>query len=221
MAGSQKSWDLSLNVFACPNLHASPFANMDNWLTLHDVSLVCQCEYVTVKYWYIHIKEQKHYLWVSGRTSIFTSGSNDSPLKLSTTQVQSVPRPIDCTGDLGETVKDFKLVLVWVEDHFRITSPVMPITAFVCVGLISRHLMFYHIWKWTLIKHLKFLGCLDENCKQGYPIWSDRGDLISFSVNRSTFSDWKQNTTLNIRGAIFQNLFLKLVFIGFSQLKSY
>lgn len=164
MAGSQKSWDLSLNVFPCPNLHASPFTNMDNWLTLHDVSLVCQCEYVIVKYWYIHIKEQKHYLWVSGRTSIFTSGRNDSPLKLTTTQVQSVPQQTDCTGDLWETVKDFKFVLVWVEDHFRITFPVMPITAFFLCWIDFQTSNVYHIWKWTLIKHLKFLGCLDENC---------------------------------------------------------
>lgn len=83
MAGSQ-NWDLRLKVFPHHNLHASSFAIMDTWLTLHNLSYVSK--YVVLQsnigvcIWNIN----KSYLCVSERVKIFTSERNDSPLQITT-----------------------------------------------------------------------------------------------------------------------------------------
>lgn len=100
MAGSQ-NWDLRLKVFPHHNLHASPFPIMGNWLTSHsllyaNVSTLFYSQILV----YAYKKTTKNDLWVSEKTTFFTSDRNYSSLQFTTIQVQSIPQEIDCTSDV-------------------------------------------------------------------------------------------------------------------------
>lgn len=165
----------------------------------------------TVKYWYIHMNQQKNYLWVSEKTIIFTSDRNDSLLKLTATQVQSIPQQIDCTGDLRETVKGLHSFCASGRLHHGDFSHVFDVNYyFFCVGLM------YESELWTNTSHFWVVSMKTTSRAILFKVTEE----IWFH-SQLTFLDCEQNTILKIRGAIFQNLSPKLVFIGFPQLKSY
>lgn len=182
IAGSQ-NWDLGLKVFSCHNLLLSSFAIMDARLTSHSLL----CANVNILFYsqilvYAYKKTTKIYLGVSERMTIFTSDRNDSPLQFTTIQVQSILQEIDRISEVWEIVRSF---FGWVVSCIMITFPIMPVRgSCVCCSDFQTSNISACM---KLIQYLKCMGCLNKNCEQGNRNWRDREDLISFSVERSTF----------------------------------